>query len=252
MKVFAVGTSCTWFERYNTSFILDDKILFDVPLGSYKRIIKFMDITKLAGVFISHFHADHFCDTHILFTRFMREGKGWGRTDRLKVFCPKGTIDKFIEIQKAFCSKAIECEKEYIEKFIEFIEVENGDEFEFMGYKVKVYTMDHDLIYSQGYTFTDKNGVVVGFSADTKDCENLRKMLGVSNYAFVDMAAIEPAKSHLDVKRFMELEKQFKDCKMYAIHTADDTYEFGKNNGLAVLDDCDTIVINGENYDWVA
>jgi hypothetical protein len=40
MKVFAVGTSCTWFKRNNTSFIIDDKILFDTPAGSYKDIIK--------------------------------------------------------------------------------------------------------------------------------------------------------------------------------------------------------------------
>ena len=40
MKVLAVGTGCTWFERNNTSFIIDDKILFDTPSGSYKDIIK--------------------------------------------------------------------------------------------------------------------------------------------------------------------------------------------------------------------
>ena len=27
MKVFAVGTGCTWFKRNNTSFIIDEKIL---------------------------------------------------------------------------------------------------------------------------------------------------------------------------------------------------------------------------------
>lgn len=244
MKVLAVGTGCTWFERNNTSFILDDTILFDVPNGQYKNIIKKMDIREISGIFISHFHADHFVDIHVVLTRFMREGcKYWGRTDKLKVFGPKGLADKFVEIQKAFCTTAIECELSYIEKFIEFHEVENECEFEFGGYKVKVFAMEHGDIYSQGYTFTDSNGKVVGFTGDTKDCENLQKMLAVSNVAFVDMAAIKPAKAHLDVEKYIELEKEYKNCTMYAIHTSDETYEFGKNNNIKVLNDGDEIII---------
>ena len=68
MKVFAVGTSCTWFKRNNTSFILDDKILLDTPSGSYKDIIRKIDIFKLDGIVISHFHADHFGDFSIFAT----------------------------------------------------------------------------------------------------------------------------------------------------------------------------------------
>lgn len=244
MKVFAVGTSCTWFERNNTSFILDDDILFDVPDGQYKQIIKVIDIKKVRAIFISHFHADHFVDTHIVLTRFMRESrKWWGRTDKLQFFGPRGLADKFVEIQKAFCTEEIECDINYIKKFVDFHEVEDSEEFEFSGYKIKVFAMDHGDLYSQGYTFTDKNGKVVGFTADTKDCENLRKMLAVSDVAFVDLASVEPAKSHLDVKSFMELEKEYKGCKMYAIHTSDESYELAKSKGINVLDDSDIINI---------
>ena len=240
MKVFAVGTGCTWFERNNTSFILDDEILFDTPNGSYKTIIKLIDLFKLKGIFISHFHSDHFVDLHIIATRFMRENHG--RTEKLKVFGPKGTLDKLVEFNKAVISAPDECDKDSLQKQIDFIDVSNGDEFEFDGYKVKVYALDHGLAYSQGYTF-EKDGKVVAFTADTRDCENLRNMLQKSDVAFVDVAAMEEAKSHIDVKTYEKLIKTFPNCKMYAVHTSDKTLEYAKKNNLNALDDGDTIII---------
>ena len=52
MKVTAVGTSCTWYTRRNTSFILDDKMLFDISSGNYKEVIKSIDIFDLNAIFI--------------------------------------------------------------------------------------------------------------------------------------------------------------------------------------------------------
>lgn len=248
MKVYAVGTSCTWFARNNTSFILDDKILFDTPDGSYKSIIRYVGdaddfLKKIKTIFISHFHSDHFFDLHVIATRLMRESERLGLTEKVKIYCQKGTLDKLVELNTVIFGGKDELDKNQLQKHAEFIEVGDGDEFEIENYKVKVFAMDHGTVYSQGYTFTDKNGVVVGFTADTKDCENLQKMLSVSNVAFVDVASMIPANSHLDVKRYMELEKEYKNCKMYAIHTADDTFEFCKNNGINALDDGDTVII---------
>lgn len=247
MKVYAVGTSCTWFARNNTSFILDDEILFDMPNGSYKQIIKELGvdemIRKLKAIFISHFHSDHFFDLHVIATRFMRESEKLGRVEKLKVYGPKGILDKLVEINTVLLSSRDELDKNELKKNIDFVEVGNGDEIELDNYKVKVYEMEHGDVYSQGYTFTDKNGVVVGFTADTKDCDNLQNMLSVSNVAFVDVAAIKPAKSHLDVDRFVELDKIYTNCKMYAIHTPDSVFEICKNKGLNTLDDGDTVII---------
>lgn len=248
MKVYAVGTSCNWFERNNTSFIIDDCILFDTPNGAYKNIIKYMGganqfVKKTKAIFISHFHSDHFLDLHVIATRFMRESEKLGRTEKLKIYGPKGMLGKLIEINTALLCSSDELDKNQLQKHIDFIEVGNGDEFVLENYKVKVFEMDHGTVYSQGYAFSDKNGKVVGFTADTNDCENLRKMLEISSVAFVDVAAMKPAKSHLDVEKYMELEKIHKNCKMFAIHTADDTYKFGKNNGLTVLNDGDIVNI---------
>ena len=238
MKVYIIGTSCTWFSRNNTSFILDDKILFDAPSGAYKNIIKKMNLFDIKSLYISHFHADHFADVQVIVTRFMREGEMRGIKERLKVYCPKGTLDHLVEYNTVICGGADERDRELLIKNVEFVEVEDGDEFEDNGYKVKVYQMDHGRVYSQGYSFTDKNGQTIGFSADTRECENLNKMLSESQVAFVDMASIDKHSSHMDVEGFVQLTKKFKNCKIYPVHTSDASQKFAEENGLnAVYDE---------------
>ena len=238
MKVYLLGTSCTWFKRNNTSFILDDKILFDTPDGSYKQVIRKMNIFDIKSVYISHFHSDHFTDLQVVTTRFMREGKKNGVKEKLNVYCPKGTLEHLIEFNKMIFAGEDECAAETLTENINFIEVCDGDEFEDLGYKVKVYEMDHGKVYCQGYTFTDERDITVGFTADTKACENLNKMLENSSFAFVDMAAISPHHSHLHADAFVELTKKYKNCKMYPVHTSDAAQEFAEENGLnAVYDD---------------
>ena len=243
MKVYLVGTSCTWFKRNNTSFILDDKILFDVPQGNYKLIIRKVDFYQIESVYISHFHTDHFSDLQVVTTKYMREAEKNGVTRKLKVFGPKGTLEHLIDCNKVNCASPDECNKETLSRMIDFIEVGDGDEFEDCDYKVKVYKMDHADVYCQGYTFTDKNGMTVAFSADTKDCEALHKMLEISKFAFVDMAALKSYHSHLDVNGFISLTKKYKNCKMYPVHTSDETQKFAEENGLNAVYDGQEIIL---------
>ena len=116
MKVFVVGTACTWFKRNNTSFIIDEKIVFDTPSGSYKDIIKQIDIFKLDGIVISHFHADHFGDFPIFATRFMRESEKQGRTKKLKVYGPKSVLEKLIALNSVLGGADDECDAELLQK----------------------------------------------------------------------------------------------------------------------------------------
>lgn len=243
MKVYIVGTSCTWFERSNTSFILDDKILFDVPSGAYKQIIRKMNLFDIKSVFISHFHADHFLDAQVVVTRFMREGAKNGVKEKLKFYGPKGTLEHLIQYNKAICAGVDECDRDSLTRMVDFIEVEDGDEFETEGYKVKVFTMDHGRVYSQGYTFTDKNGKTFAFSADTKECDALHDMLKMSDYAFVDMATIEEHPSHLHATKFVELANKYKNCKMFPVHTSDVSQKFAEENDLNAVFDKQELIL---------
>jgi len=242
MKVHVVGSSCTWYSRLNTSFILDDNTLFDVPEGSYKTIIKTIDIFKLNTIFITHFHSDHFFGMHVLATRFMREGKKRGMKEKLKVFGPKGTLDKLVEINKALFSGPDECDKASLQEMIDFIEVGDGDEFDNNGYHVKVFALDHGAVYSQGYSFEDKNGQIIVFSGDTRECDRLHDLLNGADVAFLEMAAMKESPSHIDVNSFVKITKQYPKCNFFPIHTPDETLEFAEKNGLNVVNDGDDYI----------
>lgn len=243
MKVFAVGTGCTWFQRNNTSFIIDERILFDTPSGSYKDIIRKIDIFKLDGIIVSHFHADHFGDFPVFATRFMRESERQGRTKNLKVYGPRSVLDKLVALNQLLCGGLDECDRELLQKHIDFVDVVDGDEFELSGYKVKAINVDHGRVACLGYTFTDETGKTVGFSGDTKECEGLHKILESSDFAFVDMASLEPVKTHLDTKRFMELQKEYPNCKMFPVHTSDECKVFAEENNLCIINDADEIIV---------
>ncbi len=244
MKVFVVGTSCTWFERNNTSFIIDDKILFDTPSGSYKDVLKQVDIFKLDGIIISHFHADHFGDFPVFATRIMRESEKQGRTEKMKVYGPKSVLEKLIAVNSILGGAEDECSEELLTKNIDFCDVSDGDEFELSGYKVKVYEVNHNRSVCMGFVFEKDGQKTVGFSGDTKECDGLHKILEKSDVAFVDMAAPVPAKAHLDCFRFVELQKMYPNCQMMPIHTSDECYKFAEDNGLKVLNDFDEIIID--------
>ena len=244
MKVLAVGTSCTWFERNNTSFIIDDKILFDTPSGSYKDIIKKINIFDIDGIVISHFHADHFGDFPVFATRFMRESEKQGRVRNLKVYGPKSVLEKLIAVNTVLGGAEDECSSEQLTKNIDFYDVSDGDVFELSGYKVKTYVVDHNKSVCLGYVFEKDGCKSVGFSGDTKECDGLHKILSESDVAFVDMAAPIPAKAHLHSDRFVELQEMYPNCEMWPIHTSDECQDFAKNNGLNVLNDFDEIIID--------
>ncbi len=243
MKIIVVGNGCTWFERNDTSFIIDDKILLDTPAGSYKHILKQIDIFKLDGIIISHFHSDHFGDFRVFAIRFMRDSEKWGRTQKLKVFAPAGVLDKLVEVNKLFCGAEDETDKEKFQKHIDFIEIDDGFEFELSGYEIQASKVDHGKNVSYAFMFTEKNGKKILFSGDTRECDALLSNLESCNVAFVDMASTEPSRTHLDTNSFIRLQKRYSNCNMIPMHMSDESLRFAKDNGLLVLNDFDKIII---------
>ncbi len=239
MIVDVIGTSCTWFKRNNTSFVIDKEIILDTPNGAYKNIIKIMNQFKANAIIISHFHSDHFPDIMHFLTQIVRNGKRNGRTEKLKVFGPKGIAQKIIALNELLLSTPEECNLEKYKEAVEFIEVSDGYEFEILNYKVKAYKMKHLDLDAYGYVFTDKNGMSVGFTADTGMCENVHKILSISKYAFVDMASPENEvnNKHLSLNEFIELSKKYSKTKMFPVHTSDENQEKAKLIGLNWVDD---------------
>lgn len=238
MKIDVIGTSCTWFERKNTSFVIDKNIIFDVPNGAYKDIISVIGLENLEtidAIIISHFHSDHFADLRVFTTRFMRELKNLKA--KKKVYAPKGCLDALINLNKAMFSSDDELSKsKHLEK-IEFIDIYDGFEFEVGNYKVIAHRVDHGKLETYGFVFTDKKGTRVGFSADTCVCDGLKKILSSSDFAFVEMAAVEKSTKHICIEEFEELIKEYPNCKLFPVHTSDHCQEYAEKNAMNFLKD---------------
>ncbi len=235
MKLTVIGTSCTWFDRKNTSFLIDENIVFDVPTGSYKDIMRLTTIKKISHVLITHFHGDHFGDLYIMLTRFARELKDL--KTKVKVFAPKGCLERIIKLNEAMSASKPECDPETYLKNIEFIDVFDGAQFDVGKYKVKAYKMSHGIAETYGYLFVQPDGTAVGFSSDTTICDNLEKLLASSNYALVEMASTNGHPGHISIAQFEELVKKYNDCKLYPVHTCDECQAYAKLGGLNVLED---------------
>ena len=237
MKVTVLGTSCTWFKRNNTSYIIDNDILFDAPQGSYKSIIKEIDIFKLKAIVISHMHTDHVLDLHIITTRVMRENRG--RTEPLRIYAPKGLFDKILKLHELFFAADDECDRNSYAGKVEFIDLEDGMTFSESEYNITAYKVEHGKPESYGFTFEDKKGMVVGFSGDTILCDNLYKIIEKSKYAFVEAAAAKVSKTHITLAEYLELREKYPNTEFYPVHTCDECQQYLEDNNLNAVHDGD-------------
>lgn len=242
MKVTFVGTSCTWYERNNTSFIIDDNMLFDVSNGNYKHIIKYINIFDINAIFISHWHFDHLGDLNIITTRFIREMEKNGRTEKLRIYCKNGTAEKIIAQNELYLGSEDEKDINLLKEYVDFIDIDDGFECDEGKYHIKVYRMDHGRVESFGFTYEDlETHKVYAFSGDTRYCENLEKVLSLSDVAIVDMAAAKEFPSHLSVAKFIELSEKYKSCRMIPVHTSDQSLALGREKGLFIPNDGDIL-----------
>ncbi len=241
MEICVMGTSCTWFARENTSFVIDKNIILDLPEGTYKNIVKKFDIYKMDYVLISHLHIDHFFDIHILATQIMRYDKN--RKTKLKVFGPKGTAEKLIEINKLMLSAKDQTEIENYLKVIDFIEIEDGSTYEVGKYQVKAYKVEHGIAETFGFSFFENGKKLAGFTADTVYCNNVQNIVEGAKVAFVDFTTIEKHIAHMSKDDYFKIVQDNKNTKVYPVHTCDATQEYIEKNNLNPLKDGDIIIV---------
>ena len=148
-------------------------------------------------------------------------------------------------MHKLIFSAADECSRDSYDGRVEFIDLVDGMKFEMGEYKVKVYEMSHtSKLQCFGFTFTDKSGVTIGFSADTAVCENLDKLLEASDYAFVEMAAEKKHPAHICIDEFIELQNKYPHVKMFPVHTSDKCQQYAIDHGMNYLEDGQVLKID--------
>lgn len=224
MKIDVVGSMCTWCLELSTSYIINDELLFDAPQGSFKTLMNVYDLCKIKYIIISHFHSDHFVDLHLVIDYMYHHSK----IEKIKIIAPKGCRERLISLFRIIEISYLE---EILDKKFEFIDVENNKIIKFDGYKIKCYKMLHQNLDSYGFVI-EKDGSTVGFSGDTANCNNVRKIISKSKAIFIDTSNIKQDNKHLSVGEVVALANEFQNCKFYSVHLSPYSVNELKNTSL--------------------
>ena len=218
MKIQLIGTGTIPDVANSASVLINDHILFDMPNGNLKAMIRQnIDIMNIDTLIISHTHADHCFDAPFLLwykKNYYKPGYKLSTkivTDEIT----KDTVETLIKL--SYFSSAKEVEKEFIDiddvnytKICDDVDISNE-------------SMEHkDIKFANGYVIKDKN-VSIGLTGDTRYCEGVRKIASKVDYLICDMTLMLGNDSHMGIDNILELMKEYPNLKIIPIHMHDKT-----------------------------
>lgn len=162
MKLTILGTGyATAFDCYNTCFALSGETgHFLVDGGGGNQIIKILEeediaLTDIHDIFVTHGHTDHLLGViwmiRMIGTKIFR---GFYEGD-LRIFCHKELRETIITI----CNLTIWGNvTNQFGKRIHFVDVEDGDEYEILGCRVKFFDIHSTKMKQFGFVLTAPDG----------------------------------------------------------------------------------------------
>ena len=157
----------------NAGYVVDSTALIDcgAPVPALMRRAS-LELSGLRLIMLTHFHADH---TFMLPVVVGAAALGPATVERgLIIAGPVGTREYVARLLAAGFGA-------HIEGLIEgnvaprYVSLQDGDDVELAGYRVRAHAVVHSLGPSLAYTLTDGAGVTIGFSGDSALCAGLRR-----------------------------------------------------------------------------
>ena len=126
------------------------------------------------------------------------------------------------------------------------IKYNHEDEFKVNDYEVITVELDHGRMKpANGYILKNKK-VKLGFTGDTKLCENVEYMSKECNYLFCDCMFIKGTDKHMGIDNLQYLANKYQKCKFIVSHMENETREELKQlniKNIIVPEDGDEIKI---------
>ncbi len=242
MKIQLIGTGTIPDLTNSASVLINDHILFDIPNGNLKAMIRQnIDILKIDTVIISHTHADHCFDTPFLLwykENYQKENNELSTkiiTDKIT----QNTVENLIDL--SHFNSARKAKKQ----FIDAEEVNNiekiCDDLQILNEPIE---HEHLTIkYANGYIIKDKN-ISIGLTGDSIFCQGVKNIASKVNYLISDMTLEIGDESHMGINNILELLKEYPKLKIIPIHMHDKTREKAKKldiDNLMILQDGDIL-----------
>lgn len=220
MKIQFIGTGSISAFSNSASVLINDHILFDVPNGSLKAMIRQgVEITKIDTVIISHTHADHCFDVPFLLW-YKKRNENIEKEEPVKIITDevtRKTVETLIEL--SYFNSAKKAKKEWID-FKEINHLKLLD-----GLVVNNELMDHEGIkYANGYIIENEK-LKIGLTGDTSFCSGVKNLASRVDVLISDMTLEIGDKSHMGINNILELLEEFPTLKIIPIHMYDKTRE---------------------------
>lgn len=216
MKVTVIGSGSMWNENNSASYMIDENILVDIPNGMCKNLFR-QKLTprQIDTVLITHFHGDHYFDMP-----FYMILKSKSDNKNINMFCSKDGRKKIKKLLKLAFPNSVKSIYNSVK-----MKYNHEDEFKTNGYDVIVVELDHGRMKpANGYIISDGKNKV-GFTGDTKLCENVEYMANECNYLFCDCMFIKGTDKHMGIDNLTYLSEKYPKCKFVVSHMENETRE---------------------------
>ena len=217
MKVEFIGTGSIFATSNSASYLINDKILVDIPNGCCKALKRMnKDVIDVEYIFITHFHGDHFLDIPFLLSEIYARGS------------KKITLIGGVELEeKVYEATRLVFPNSY-EKYLNDMEINylacekdiTIDNINISSIKVNHGRMKNPY----GYIFKC-NDKIITFSGDTSVCDAIEKACKISNFVVIDVTIEIGNEAHVGIDNLEYLSNKYKTTTFITTHMRDNLRE---------------------------
>lgn len=223
MKIQFVGTGDIWNKSNSACYLIDGKVLIDIPNGTMKALKKQnVNIKKIKNILITHFHGDHYFDMPFY---FLAKGQNSEKdhTYLYLNFKGKKKIKKLFML--AFPRSVFKVLKKTKVHYI------NRKRFKIDNYFYERIKMQHGKMRpSYGYVATAP-GLTVGFTGDSAYCDSVEEMASKCDYLICDCTYEIGNERHMGINNIVTLSEKFPKCRFIASHMSQKAFKELKRVG---------------------
>ncbi len=214
MKIEILGTGCMWTKYNSASYLIDESIMVDFPNGTCKYLYrKDIEPYKVNHILITHFHGDHYFDIPFYILNKSKKDK-----KESFIYCSEEGIEKINLLGNLAFPNS------FNEAFSSIpVTYNTNNSFNINDYYIERILVDHGRMKpAYGYIFK-KDNIYVGFTGDSKLCDNIYLMASKCNYLFIDCMFLEGNDKHMGIDNLIDLIKLYPSCKYIVTHLEDET-----------------------------
>lgn len=235
MNLKVIGSGSIWSKCNSASYLIDNKILFDIPNGTCKALkrleIEPMDINY---VILTHFHGDHYFDIPFyLLSKLKLE------YNDIFIYTSEDGINKIKNLTMLGFPNTVEKINNIVN-----INYVVDQTFIINDYKITKLLVDHGNIFpAYGYIF-EANDLKIGFTGDSCYCENIEYMAKTCKYLICDCSLKNGNSKHLGIDNIISLSNKYPNTMFLTTHMPDEIRSelLNLNNkNIKVLTDGETL-----------